>query len=350
MEKIRVVMVGADRSVHGGVSAVVNNYYKAGLDRKVRLTYLGTMVDGSKFRKLVKAIGAYLRFLLLLPGFDILHVNMAADTSFYRKRIFIHTASRWGKKILIHAHGGDFRSFYYKKSGATAQKRIRDTLNKAHTFVVLSRQWVEFFAPLLDTSKMVVLENAVSIPPVGKRDYAGQNLLFLGRLCREKGVGELLAVLPQIAARFPDVKLYLGGIWTDRELAKKAAELGDLVTYLGWIGEEEKQKYMAHCSIFVLPTYFEGQPVSLLEAMAAGMAVLTTAVGGIPQVIETGVQGLLINPRDEEALATGLTTLLADERVRRQYGEAARKKVREEHDIVRSVEKLVEIYRGMMRQ
>ena len=91
-DKIKVLMIGPARSVHGGVSAVVNNYYEAGLSGQVHLKYIATMVDGSKGRKLLKAIYAYLIFLVTLPFYQVLHVNMAADASCFRKKVFIDTA------------------------------------------------------------------------------------------------------------------------------------------------------------------------------------------------------------------------------------------------------------------
>ncbi len=344
-----IVMIGAARCVHGGVSAVVNSYYQAGLDRQVSLIYIGTMVDGSKFRKLLTALKAYLHFCMVLPRMDILHVNMAADASFYRKRIFINTAAFFHKKILIHQHGGDFQGFYYDRTAPKGRAGICRTLNKAQVFVVLSSQWAEFFASLVEGNKITVLQNAVYLPADGKQDYAGRNLLFLGRLCKEKGIGELLTVLPRIAERFPDLKLYLGGTWADPELQKKAEELADQVIYLGWIGSAEKQAYMDTCSIFVLPTYFEGQPMSLLEAMAAGMAVLTTAVGGIPQIIDNGVHGILVAPQDPKSLAEGLTALLEDEESRRRYGRAARNRAEEDYDIAQRVAQLCSIYNNILK-
>ena len=75
---MKVVMLGADRSVKGGVSAVVNNLYEAGLDQRIDLTYIGTMVDGSTAAKLLKGVQALLKFVTVLPKADIVHLNMAA--------------------------------------------------------------------------------------------------------------------------------------------------------------------------------------------------------------------------------------------------------------------------------
>ena len=85
---IKVLMIGPARKVHGGISGVVNNYYEAGLDQKVNLRYIGTMVEGGRLRKLLRAGIAWLSFLAALPGCDIVHVNMASDNSYRRKSVF----------------------------------------------------------------------------------------------------------------------------------------------------------------------------------------------------------------------------------------------------------------------
>ena len=347
--KLNVVMIGADRSVHGGVSAVVNNYYKAGLDKKVNLRYIGTMVDGSKFRKLLRAFSSYLRFLVALLQMDILHVNMAADASFYRKKIFIDTAAFFHKKILIHEHGGDFQSFYYEKNNENGRRLIRKTLNKAQVFVVLSQEWAEFFKPIVNKEKIIILENAVLIPPTPKTSYDDHNLLFLGRLCNEKGISELLDAVSIVSQKYPNIRLYLGGIWEDNNLKKKAVILKKHVKYLGWIADKKKERCMEKCSVFVLPTYFEGQPISLLEAMAKGMAVVSTEVGGIPQIVTSGRDGILIPPKDTQALAKSICELLDDTDTKKQLGINARARVTQSYNIRERVDELVAIYANMMR-
>lgn len=348
-KKINVVMIGADRSVHGGVSALVNNYYEEGLDKKVNLRYIGTMLDANKLCKLFCAVLAYLRFLAALPGMDILHVNMAADASYYRKKIFIDTAAIFRKKILIHEHGGDFQSFYYEKNGEKGRAAIRKTLNKAQVFLVLSDTWADFFKAIVKEEKIIILENAVSIPENPKTSYDDHNLLFLGRLCREKGIVELLDAVAMAARKYPDIKLYIGGVWEDDSLKERALKLKGNVEYLGWIGGEEKELYMDKCSIFVLPTYFEGQPISLLEAMAKGMTVISTDVGGIPQIMTSGREGVLLKPKDASALAETICGLLNDADAKKRYGVNARKKALENYSMGDRVDELVRIYEGMQQ-
>ena len=102
---MKVLMIGAGRDVKGGVSTVVNQYYEAGLDNLVDLTYIPTMEDGNKLRKLKVATKAYLEYLRVLNKVDIVHVHMSHRASFFRKRYFINAAYRKNKKIIIHMHG-----------------------------------------------------------------------------------------------------------------------------------------------------------------------------------------------------------------------------------------------------
>ena len=348
-KQLKVLMIGPDRSVHGGISAVVNNYYVAGLNRKIKLKYIATMVDGSKIRKLVQAMIAYFMFLFKLPFYHIVHVNMAADASCYRKKIFIDTAWSFGKKILIHEHGGDFEGFYYGRCSEKQRLKIKRTLNRAEIFLVLSESWKSFFSEIVDKDKIHVLQNGIVIPGKEKTDYSSHKILFLGRLCKEKGIGELLEAVPVIQKQICDFKLVLGGVWEkgNEGLQEKAEKLSELVLCPGWISVKEREEMFQECSIFVLPTWFEGQPISLLEAMAAGMCVAASAVGGIPQIMgdESDATGILLPPKDANTLADELIKLLKDEEQRRKMGQNARIRIVNNYDINRNVEALVWFYK-----
>lgn len=290
-DRIKVLMVGPDRSVHGGISGVVNNYYDAGITEKVDLNYIGTMVEGSKLRKLWQAVKAYIRFLKLLPEYPIVHVNVASDSSYYRKSLFIKAAKRAGRKIVIHQHGGDFETFYEKEQNDRGRARIRQVLSMGDVFLVLSPKLKQFFKGILEPSKVILFPNAVPVPDSIEKEYGKQRILFLGRLCKEKGLRELFSVLPQLHGQFPQMHVLLGGIWEDEELLEEAAKMKEYVTDLGWLQGEAKKNYLRTSDLFVFPTYFEGQPVSVLEAMAYQCGIVATRVGGIPQMIEQGTDG-----------------------------------------------------------
>lgn len=344
-KKLKVLMIGPDRSVHGGISGVVNNYYEAGLDKKIDLCYIGTMVEGSKLCKLLQAVKAFFLFCIKLPGYDIVHVNMASDSSYYRKSFFIKAAKFAGRKIVIHQHGGDFATFYYKEHSERGRKKIDKVLSMGDAFLVLAPVWKEFFGQIVNVEKIVILPNAIQIPEQKKKEYGQCKILFLGRLCKEKGIIELVKVVAQLKKKYPQMRLYLGGIWEDHHLKKIAEQHSDCIIWLGWVSGEEKKKYLQMCDIFVLPSYFEGQPVSLLEAMAYSCAIAASETGGIPQMITDKDTGLLVAPKDAASLERGLESLLADAELCRRLGERARKKVSEEFSIENNMEQLLMIYR-----
>lgn len=343
-------MLGADRSVHGGVSAVVNNLYQAGIEEKIDLCYIGTMVDGTKIQKLVKAFKALLLFFVHLPRTQIVHVHMAADASFYRKKIFIDLAKLSGKKIVIHEHGGNFQKFYYpdtisEKQCLKRQDMIRKTLNKADLFLVLSKEWRDFFAPIVKQDKLVILHNGILVPKNGKMEYNDHNVIFLGRICKDKGIAELLSAFDIVRKEIPDAMLYLAGQYEDSCFKMQVDERSAYVTYLGWIDGDTREHYLREiCSVFVLPTYYEGQPISLLEAMAMGNAVVTTAVGGIPQIVDQDVNGIMIEPKNTEQLAKTLIGLLNDTDRKKQLGSSAREKIQAEFELSKSIETLTDLY------
>lgn len=346
---LKVLMVGPDRSVHGGISGVVNNYYGAGLDKKIDLCYIGTMVEGSKLRKLWQAAVAYIRFMKQLSHYDIVHVNMASDASYYRKSFFVRAAKRAGKKIVIHQHGGDFQGFYEHLS--TGQKeKVRRVLSMGDLFLVLTPFWKDFFSRMVDQDKIIIFSNGIPKAEVTNKEYGQQKLLFLGRICIEKGIDELFSVMPELKQKFPQCQLYLGGIWEDEELRQRAGELTDCVTYLGWISGEEKQRYLRECDIFVLPSYFEGQPVSVLEAMGYACGIVASKVGGIPHMITDGETGVLVKPKNAESLKTGIEKLLSNKSLCGTLGEAAKQKVEKEFSLETNMERLLQLYSKILRQ
>lgn len=346
-EKIKVLMIGPARSVNGGISGVINNYYNAGLDKQVDLTYIGTMEDGSKVHKLLVAAKALLKFVMVVSKYDIVHVNMASDVSIYRKMPFIYIASLCKKKIIIHQHGGHIDEFYYEICNDSQRKRIQRVMDKADKMLVVAPHLKDIFGDITDVNKITVFPNTIKVPTVYEKDYSRQKLLFLGRLCKEKGIKELLDAVSELKKQYPELEMYLGGIWVDEDLKEKADHCSEWIHQLGWIDREQKEKYLKECNIFVLPTYFEGMPVSLLEGMAYGCACVATNVGGIPHMVIHEETGLLISPKDAKALKGALIKILEDVNLQKKCGMAAREKINKEYNLDNSVRELVQIYHNI---
>ncbi len=150
----------------------------------------------------------------------------------------------------------------------------------------------------------------------------------------------------EVIAEYPDVKLYLGGIMEDKDLAEVINRYPGNVSYIGWVEKEEKDKYLTECGIYVLPSYYEGHPVSVIEAQAYGCLVVASDVGGIPMTVKDGETGYLVSPRDTEALKQALLKALDEdlsadhERMRMLAHEQAVS----DYDVVSYIDKLTGIY------
>lgn len=346
---MRILMVGPDRSVQGGISGVVNNYYRAGLDKKVQLHYIGTMVDGKKVKKLIKALQSYIRFALCVSKYDIIHVNMAADASYYRKIYFICVSKLFHKKLIIHQHGGDVEHFFDSDVKGIRRKIRYKILDMADAFLVLAPIWKDFFGNIIPKEKIYVLPNGIEVPKydVSKKDYSDCNIAYIGRICREKGIQELYDAVETLKQEFPSIHLYLGGKWESEELHSIQKDKDEYISYLGWLGTEQKKNILQKCSVFVMPSYFEGQCIAVLEAMSYGCATIATRVGGLQQTFCDGEDGVLIEPQSAGALIKALRNLLLDEQYKRKVGTAGRNKVKSKFDIQTIMEQLLEIYRNM---
>ena len=120
----------------------------------------------------------------------------------------------------------------------------------------------------------------------------------------------LLEAVTKIAEKFPDLRLDLGGVWEDESFKEKVSKLEENVSFLGWISGKEKEEALRRASVYVLPSYFEGQPLSVLEAMANYCVVVASDTGGIPMMVENEVTGLLVPVKDADAIAEAVIRLV----------------------------------------
>jgi glycosyltransferase involved in cell wall biosynthesis len=174
----------------------------------------------------------------------------------------------------------------------------------------------------------------------------GLRLLFVGRLTAIKGLRVLFAALESVRAERPDVTLTLIGDGEDRAWAEaEAARIGG-IALLGFRSQGEVAEAVKAADAFVLPSFAEGVPVVLMEAMAAARPVIATRVGGVAELVEDGVSGHLVAPGDPEALAAAIRALAQDPASRARMGQAGRAKVRAEFDVGHEARRLLALYRG----
>lgn len=327
-----IVMMGDDFAAPGGIATVVRHYREHGLFSLWPLVYFPTYRQPGMLPRLRQAVVALFKLLTacLRGRVILLHVHCASRGSFWRKAIYCALANAFGRPYIVHLHGGEFPEFFSQECGAIGRLIVRRTMLQAACVVALTEKWESW---LRDTFPGVVVARignpvVVSVvpPPIRER---GRTVLYLGRMYPEKGVLELIRAASLVCREFPDARFVLAGSATASFMAEMVAlvaalELNTQVVFPGWITGAAKDRLLAECDVFVLPSYAEGLPLGLLEAMVAARAVVTTPVGGIPDVVRSGENGMLIPPRNVTALATALVSLLADEPRRRAMGEAAR--------------------------
>ena len=352
-KKVKLLMVGPGRKVMGGISTVVNSYYVLGLDQQVDLKYIASMQDGIKIKKLLVAMIAYTKFCKDIQYYDVVHVHMAAQASFTRKSFFIKKARQAGKKIIIHQHAADFDIFFLKQCTENKREKIREVFGMADKIIVLSEEWANFFASYIcERDKICIIHNGVVLPNYQKMDYEDHNVLFLGRLGQRKGIYDLIKAIPRVVEKVPDVRFYFGGDG-DVEHCKQIASMSgfsEYIEFLGWVKNEAKESYFKKCSTFILPSYHEGMPMSVLEAMSYGLATISTNAGGIPQIITHGVDGYRIEAGNVDAIVESLLSVLLDKSVRIKLGIAGKQKINERFSADKNISTLVELYRKVDKE
>jgi glycosyltransferase involved in cell wall biosynthesis len=347
----QVVVLGTSCRTRGGIAAVIAAHLAAGLATRWPVVHLATHADGSRWTKLRLAASALARFVgLILAGrVALVHVHSASDASFFRKAIFIAVALLARRPVIFQLHGGGFYDFYSKRCGPLRRLAVRFVLDRVARIVTLSEEGARRIAGITRNRRVSTIPNMVDTralrsPP--SRDPQGAELLFLGRLEPGKGIYELLEAAAQLRSRFPRLRLVLAGAGDEQAVATRAHALGigDRIEFPGWVEGEGKVLLLRRASAFVLPSHVENMPVSVLEAMAAGLPVIATRVGALPELVEEGETGLLVPPRDARALAAAIETILSDPGLRARMGASARERAERDYSVERLMPKLETLY------
>lgn len=339
-------MVVPRADVKGGIATVVNGYRQYGFPKQYELSFVESYCDGSKGKKLSKAISGYGRFALelLFHKPEIVHIHSSFGPSFYRKMPFIYMA-KWRKvKIINHIHGAEFEEFYPKASDKK-KKLIEKVYAKCDILVVLSEEWKENIGKITDEKKIKVVENYCHIPKL-KAENRKRQILFLGEIGERKGCFDIPEIYEKIVKSAGKIPLIIAGdgeISKLRTLLQEKSLLGN-VEFPGWIRGEQKEKLLQESTYFLFPSYNEGMPMAVLEAMAYGMGIVAGNVGGIPKLIEDGKSGYLCTPGDTDGISEKMLRLILDDEHCGKCGQNARKTAMDKFSYEAHIRKLASLY------
>ena len=328
----------------GGIAQVVNTY--SGM--YPIFNHVATVNSGLFPKKVLIVIVAILKFLYfcLFKDIRIVHIHGASNNSFRRKRVFIYIAKIMRKRIVYHIHGAEYKEFYLRNSSS-----VESVFSKVDVVVALSESWRLFFEGQAGHSKVRVIENVVSPPVYSMFESDGLvHFLFLGELGKRKGVYDLLEAISEIRSTLANkAKFHIGGNGEVKEIERRIQQLDleGLVTFEGWVSGEKKIQLLSLADVYILPSYNEGLPVSILEAMSYRLPIISTPVGGIPEVVKQGENGFLIKPGDKSAIAEAILVMTMNEDFRRAAGENSYSKV-QPHFPDSVAKKLEEMYSELL--
>ncbi len=286
---------------------------------------------------------------------DITHIHMSFGGSAVRKLALMRVAGFFSVPTILHLHGSEFAVF-----GDRLSPRLRgilaEQMARAARIIVIGQFWQQYLVERLgiDDCKVIVVANGVPLPPAMSqhRKDGACRLVYLGALGSRKGTSDLLRALASPRLRSLQWDAVIAGNGDVAAFRAEAAALGvaDRVALPGWIGPEESQALLASAAVFVLPSYNEGLPVAVLEAMAAGIPVVTTRVGAIPDLGIDNAAGFLIDPGSIEDLTDRLATLVEDPTLREHFGANGRRRVESNFTIDSTAHRLATLYRETCRR
>jgi glycosyltransferase involved in cell wall biosynthesis len=344
--KTRLVIIGPIPPPYNGMSVVTDNLLKSDLRNHFDIISLDTAdrrglanVGRLDLPNVVLALKHGLQFLWTLVARrpEIVYVCIAQNTFGYlRDCVFLVPALLTDRKVVVHLHGSDFRRFYNQTS-FIMKRLIRWTLSRVNQMIVLGSGLMVLFKGIVPDDRIAVIPNGII--PFAYKDKNSQKqtdhryfrIIYLGTLKKNKGFMEFLKSIPIILKEVPSARFKLVGEhcypkeMQDAYEFIKINQLSDVVEFPGVLVGSIKETMLLSSDIFVFPPIApEGQPLVILEAMAAGLPVISTPQGAISDMVIDGVNGFIVPPGDPAAIAEKVTLLLKDGPMRISMGRSSR--------------------------
>jgi glycosyltransferase involved in cell wall biosynthesis len=303
----------------------------------------------------------FVRALLAIVGLAVrgrvrlLHINLSSHGSTARKVVAMALASLLNIRSIIHLHGSRFDVFY-RELPLPGQKIVKWMFSRADRVIVLGKYWHHFVVSEMGTppEKLEIVFNGVPDPAMASRERGAAgtkavgppHILFLGRLGERKGVPELLSALQAMAHQGKPWRATLAGDGPVEDYRERVAllRLEDRIALPGWVDRECVDALLATADIVVLPSYQENQPMSVIEGLAHRIAVVTTPVGALPDILSDGENSLIVQPGDVSGLLRALERLIDNPALRAKIATGGRLTFLRKLDVRIAASRLEKIY------
>ena len=358
MKRPAVLLLGPHRDAVSGVSTHLNLLFASRLAEEFSLVHFQVGSEGRNESAPARFVRFFTSPMLLAATIiarrvAIVHLNTALNArAYWRDLAYLFVAKICGTRVLYQVHGGALPQEFFGRSRILVAL-LRATLQLPDAIVVLARVEFEAYRKFAPRQQILRLPNSVDwVPyaqPLRERPDPGTplRLLYIGRLAREKGLYEVLHGLNLARAQGTRAQLVIAGSGPEearlRQLAS-ALGLAPDVSFAGPIFGRGKVTLLGDADVLVLASHAEGLPYALLESMAAGVPVIATRVGAIPDVMVDGIHGLFVPPRRPNAISRAIATLAADRESLARMGAACRRRIADVYSIDRLAEEFCKLY------
>jgi glycosyltransferase involved in cell wall biosynthesis len=316
-----------------------------------------TAASGASIPLYVRIIKAIKRFLLYIFFLSTRKVNTVLifsvnGFSILEKGVMVLIGKIYFKKVILAPRGGpiidDLKRTFYRKFMVLVFK-------KCDYIICQSQYWKDIFLelnPNLDKEKFVVVKNWIDISRYASasswfdRPKAPLHILYLAWVERVKGVHDLIDAAANVLKQNRNIQLTIAGDGKETQAIREKARAYGIeksVAIAGWVSGEKKKQLLHQADIFVLPSYYEGSPNALKEAMASGIPSIATSVGAIPEIIQDGVNGFLYEAGNVEQLSGCIIKLVDDDSLRQSFSGKGRETIQQNHNLENAVMQLKKI-------
>lgn len=345
MANKRVLIVGSARESAGGVSSVLKLMEKMPVWKEYSCYWLGTQIQRNYLWKLWYAVRANIIAFFIMWRYSIVHMHTTPDKLGLLIQLpILLWAKCLGKKVILHLHVGN--QLKTKKNGLFVF-----CLKKADLIVLLAKKWQGLFAeyyPEVDVPTTVIYNACEYVPKVAPSEK--EKIIMMAAWFNDNKAPDLL--LKAVASlkdkgQLDGWKVMMLGNGEVERFRQMSESLGlaDIVTFTGYVTGTEREEYFRKASIYCMCSYEEGFPMVVLESWMYGINVVTTPVGGLPDVIEEGKNCLTFDFGDSEELAEKLRILFFDEEERGSIARFARKFVESKFSMTIVNKEIVNIYK-----
>jgi glycosyltransferase involved in cell wall biosynthesis len=322
-----VLYVSPHYKSKGGIASVVSQYKKyIGKDFRhfSTIDYSNNLLNVLIFP--IKIL-YFIIYLFINREIKIVHIHGASRGSFYRKYIiFLISKHFFNKKVIYHIHGGEYHLFIDEVS-FMVRKKINSFIENTDTLITLSNEWKIFFSNTFNCNSIEIVNNIVPFcDSKEKKENEGTliRFLFLGNINKGKGIFDVLESVKKNKELFENkIKIKIAGDG-EVELLKSIISdynISNIVEYIGWVTGEEKNLLFLKSDIMLLPSYNEGLPISLLEALSYNMPLISAHVGGISEILEHKRNGFVVDPGNIDQITESLIFYLENKSLIKLHGD-----------------------------